>query len=308
MALDKQFLEYPMRKHGMDHDLYDWSNLFERKPIDWGNGKKIALQILIPVEFFPLNQQGKPFKAPGSMVTAYPDFRHYTSRDYGNRVGIYRFLKLFSSLGITANFAVNSQVATRYPQLINDILEDGHEILAHGINMDILHYGGMDSTVEQMQIEQSVQTLETICKRKINGWISPAFSQSFETPELLGANGIKYCGDWSNDDLPYWMKTKNGDLLSLSISQELSDRQIITNNHHTEESFVQQVQDQFEVLSAEVNKYGGRMLSLILHPYIMGLPYRICYLKQMLSWLLQQENTKSFTANEIYTTYINHNQ
>lgn len=305
MALDKYFLEYPMRRHGMDHDLYAWSNLFERKPIDWGNGVKMALQIVVPVEFFPLNQQGKPFKAPGGMVTAYPDFRHYTSRDYGNRVGIYRFLKLFSILGITANFAVNSQVAERYPQLVQDILHDGHEIIAHGINMDTLHYGGMHSETEQLQIAQCLNSLETICKQKITGWISPAFSQSFETLDLLVKNGIQYCGDWSNDDMPYWMQTKKGDILNLSVSQELSDRQIITNYHHTEESFVQQVKDQFEILQSETHQYGGRILSLILHPYIMGLPYRVSYLKQILGWLIQQQAVKSFRAKEIYQIYSN---
>ncbi len=302
MPLEQEFLEYPLRRHGMDHDRYAWSNLFERKPIEWSSNKKMALLTVVPVEFFPLNPVGKPFKAPGSMVTAYPDFRHYSTRDYGNRVGIYRFLKLFQQLGIKGTFAVNSDVAKRYPLLIQDILEDGHEIMAHGINMDTLHYGGLDEVIEAAQINNCLETLNSICKKKIKGWLSPAYSQSFNTPDLLTAAGIEYCGDWANDDLPYLMKTKNGSLISLPVSQEISDRQIITNYHHTEESYVQQIKDQYEVLNEETSKYGGRVISLTLHPYITGLPYRINYLKELLSWIINHSNTFTASAEEIITT------
>jgi len=301
MPLEQEFLEYPLRRYGMDHDRYNWSNLFERKPIEWSSNKKMALLTVIPVEFFPLNPVGKPFKAPGSMVTAYPDFRHYTTRDYGNRVGIYRFLKLFQEVGIKGTFAVNSDVAKRYPLLIQDILEDGHEIMAHGINMDTLHYGGLDETIEVAQINDCLKTLNSICKKKIKGWLSPAYSQSFNTPDLLAAAGIEYCGDWANDDLPYVMNTKNGSLINLPVSQEISDRQIITNNHHTEESYVQQIKDQYEVLNAETTLYGGRVISLTLHPYIMGLPYRINYLKEIMSWIMNQPNTFTASAEDIIT-------
>ncbi len=65
----------------------------------------------MPLEFFPLNPSGVPFKHPGAMATPYPDLRHYTVRDYGNRVGVYRILE---SLGdIQAGFAVNAAVAER---------------------------------------------------------------------------------------------------------------------------------------------------------------------------------------------------
>jgi allantoinase len=122
----------------------------------WPHQAKVALMITIPVEFFPLNPVGKPFKAPGSMVTAYPDFRHYTTRDYGNRVGIFRLLKVLDEFNLKANFAVNSEVASRYPALIEEILKNGHEIIAHGVDMDELHYGGMDSAHEAYLVEKSL--------------------------------------------------------------------------------------------------------------------------------------------------------
>ena len=90
MALDKNYLEYPHRSHGMDHNRYDWQMLAQQKPVVWPNNKKLALWINVPLQFFPLDQKGDPFKVPGGMTMPYPDLRHYSLRDYGNRVGIYR--------------------------------------------------------------------------------------------------------------------------------------------------------------------------------------------------------------------------
>ena len=93
MALDPQYLEYRNRRYGMDHDLYEWSMLSRRAPITWPNGARVALWVNVAVQFFPLNQRGKPFRPPGGMSTPYPDLRHYTLRDYGNRVGLIRCLE-----------------------------------------------------------------------------------------------------------------------------------------------------------------------------------------------------------------------
>lgn len=299
MPLSEEFLQYPMRRHGMDHDRYSWSNLFERPPIVWPNNAKIALLITVPIEFFPLNQQGKPFKAPGGMLTAYPDFRHYSSRDYGNRVAVFRFFNLFEQLGIKANFAVNSAVAERYPVLIEEINRRGHEIVAHGVDMDTLHYGGMDEATERAQVEESVTKLRQISGQSVLGWMSPAVSESFQTPDLLTEYGIKYVCDWANDDLPYPIQTRNGTLIAMPVSQEINDRQIIVNYHHDEASFVQQIKDQFDWLYAEAQQYGGRILSLTVHPYIMGLPYRIHALREALSYIMQHQDAVAMTGQEI---------
>ncbi len=288
-----------MRRAGMDHDRYGTGNLFERVPVRWRNGSDVALLITIPLEYFPLNQTGKPFKAPGGMMTHYPDFRHYSSRDYGNRVGIFRLLRLLESLNLKATFPVNAALAERYPALLDELNRCGHEIMAHGMDMDTLHYGGMDEATEVGQIETSLRIVRQVSGQPVRGWLSPAFSESFRTPDLLMRFGIEYVGDWGNDDLPYQMQTENGLLVVMPVAQELSDRQIIINYHHTEDAFAQQIMDQFVTLHRESQTYGGRVLSLTLHPYISGLPYRIQPLQTALQTLVSQSGMWSATASDI---------
>ncbi|MDG1707161.1 MAG: hypothetical protein P8H03_00275, partial [Emcibacteraceae bacterium] len=144
MPLDKPYLEYPHRSHGMDHDRYDWSMLTDRKAVNWPNGKKLALWVNVSLQFFPLDQKGVPIKPPGGMTMPYPDLRHYSLRDYGNRVGIYRLLKAFDKYGVNATYAVNAELAKRVPYLMAALKERGVELLGHGWNMDTIHHNDMD--------------------------------------------------------------------------------------------------------------------------------------------------------------------
>ena len=135
MSLGDDYLKYAKRRYGMDHDRYRWSILQKRKPVTWPGGARVALWVVPALEFFPLDQPAQPFKAPGGMVTPYPDLRHYTLRDYGNRVGVFRVFDVLDRLGIKASVAVNSKVAERYPFLIHEIGRREWEIVAHGVDM-----------------------------------------------------------------------------------------------------------------------------------------------------------------------------
>ena len=123
MSLDPAYLEYPKRRHGYDHDLY-------RMVLDpraqtrhsWPGGKSVAVWACVSLEWFPITPTDNPFRAPGHMQTAYPDYRHYTARDYGNRVGVYRLLDAFAKAGMKASFATNGAIAERYPELVAEIV------------------------------------------------------------------------------------------------------------------------------------------------------------------------------------------
>jgi len=215
MSLDKKFLDYPQRSYGMDHDRYDWSILSERPKVTWPNGRKLAVWVNVCLQFFPINQQGKPFKVPGGMTMPYPDLRHYSLRDYGNRVGIHRFLDAFDKFGIKPTFAVNTRLAQRNPYLLSLIKERGDEIACHGWHMDALHYGGQDIVEERELIKRAINGLRDLSGQDVTGWLSPARSESENTPDLLAEQGIRYFSDWVNDDMPYTFKTKHGDLTAM---------------------------------------------------------------------------------------------
>lgn len=288
MTLDPSYLEYPKRRHGMDHDYYDWSNLFERAPVRWPDGKSVAVWVVINLEWFPITTEGKPFLAPGHMQTPYPDYRHYTAREYGTRVGFYRLLDALENAGVVASVAVNSRIAERYPSIIADVVSAGHEIIAHSTDMNGTITTGLDEAKERELILESLGTLEKVSGARPRGWHSIARSQSFATPRLLAEAGLDYMCDWVNDELPYRFRTGGGDLVNLPLSHELSDRTILVNQQQSIDSYAEQIADAFDLLEAESRTHGGRMLALNLTPYIAGLPYRIGGFERMLADLARR--------------------
>lgn len=282
MALDPAYLDYPHRRHGYDHDLYPWSNIFERPPVVWPGGKSVAIWCCVSLEWFPMTPADTPFRAPGHMQTPYPDYRHYTAREYGTRVGFYRLLDAFTKAGVTVSVATNAAIAERYPQIIADIVAAGHEIVAHSTDMNGTIATGIDEAAERALIQRSLDTLERVAGTRPRGWHSIARSQSSATPRLLAEAGVDYMCDWVNDDLPYrW----NNGLINLPLNHELSDRQILTVQQQSVDSYVEQMQDAYALLASEG---AGRLLPLHLTPYVIGLPYRIDAFERLLGWLAAQ--------------------
>lgn len=296
MTLDPSYLDYPKRRAGYDHDLYPWSAIQTRKPVVWADNKPVAIWLCVSLEWFPIEPSDTPFRAPGHMQTAYPDYRHYTAREYGTRVGFYRLLDAFDKAGIKASIATNSAIAERYPQIIADIVAAGHEIIAHSTDMNGTIATGIGVEEERALIAQSLDRLEQASGTRPTGWLSIARSQSWNTANLLKEAGVTYCCDWVNDELPY--RFTNG-LINLPLNHELSDRQIITVQQHSAGSFAQQMVDAADWLTRE----GGRILPLHITPYIMGLPYRIGAFEKLLATLAGRTDTWFATGGQIVNAW-----
>ena len=297
--LPADYLDYPLRRYGMDHERYDWSMLPERKPVAWPHQARVALWVVPALEWFPLNMAGQPFKPPGAMQTAYPDLRHYSLRDYGNRVGIFRIMKALEKHGIRPTVAVNAAVAVRYPSLINECTQRGWEIMANGLDMDHLHHGGLALDDEKKLIDTTLDILRKASGQAVRGWLSPAKSESAATLDLLGAAGLDYVSDWVNDDMPYAMRTASGPIHAMPHPIDIDDHTILVQNHHTEDDFRDQLCDQFDLLYKESATAGGRIMAISLHPWVIGQPYRIRALEEALAHIMRHPGVWAATGGEI---------
>lgn len=308
-GVNSDYLQYDKRRYGYDHDWYDWSMLGQRKPIVWPDAKPLALWLNVSLQHFVLNQQGKPFKVPFGMTMPYPDLRHFSLRDYGNRVGIYRFLKLFEASGLPVTYAVNAALADHAPQLLKRISQSAAEIVAHGWDMDHLHSPELSEADEQALIERCVTTLTAVTNRPVKGWLSPARNQSWQTMALLPQCGIEYCLDWVNDDMPYPVNVRGGPLTMLPLNSEIEDSFVMGSNLHSEDEWVEQVTDAIDYLIAEAKQSGaGRMLGISLHPWMSGQPHRIGCVQRVLQHLQAcQSDIWLATPNQIVTQFRNSN-
>jgi len=303
MSLTDDYLNYAERRHGMDHTLYPWSDLFERPQVTWPNGARVALWVMPILQWFPLDMSAKPFRAPGGLTMPFPDFRHYTNRDYGNRVGIFRILNVLDELGIPASVALNAAVAERYPALLEALTQRKLEIVAHGQDMGQVHHSGLSREEEERLIVGALDTLRSASGQAVTGWLSPGRAQSANTPSLLAAHGVTYSCDFANDDLPFAMDTGSGKHYAMPLAYETDDRVVMQDFHHTELDWLTQVKDRFDVLYRESAQYGGRVMSVPLHAWVSGVPYRIGVVREALKYMLNHDGVWAARGDEILAAF-----
>lgn len=298
MPLPDAYLTYSRRAYGADQDRYEWCPRGSRAAIAWPGGAAFAALIVIPLEFHRLDPATLPFRAPGAMVTPYPDLRHYTTRDYGNRIGAFRLLSQLKAAGLKATFAVNAALLSRARPLIEAIVSGGHEIAAHGLAADRIHWSGVEESTEADWI---AQTLEAFHKAGIapRTWMSPARQQSFRTLDLIARAGLEVCLDWESDSVPLRMRTEHGEVVAVPLANELDDRLLLIDRRQSEEEWVAQILEAAQLLRIEAPRFGGQMLSFSMTPYVSGQPFRIHAVRRILEALARDSAAWVSTASQI---------
>ena len=131
----------------------------------------------------------------------------------------------------------------------------------------------------------------------------PGNSESHAALDLLALGRIPYVCDWINKAMHYPLKTGQGSFYTMPHSHEIDDRLILLQYHHSERDFTEQVKDQFDTLYKEADKYGGRILSITLHPWVIGQPYRIKPLEEALSYIMGHKDVWCATGSEILAAF-----
>lgn len=298
------YFDYPHRRPGLDHDRFDRRYLRDLPNRAWPDGSRLKIWVTVHLEHFPMDMPAKPFVPPGGMDRPYPSVWDFSTRDYGNRVGIYRLFKVLDRHGIRATAAMNSAVAERYPHLLSEILRREWEIAASGTDMGALFHSQRDPAEEAAQIARSFAILRGLSGQAVTGWHSPAHAQSAQTPDVVAANGGLWIADWINDDMPYAFRTKAGELTQLPLSWDLSDHKILHSQNMAVSDYAWQIEAAFDALHAESRDRGARVLSLSLSPWIIAQPSRIRTLDRLLTRFMAAEGVGATTGEDLRRDWL----
>lgn len=262
------------------HGRYDYSAITDREPFEWPEGKRLAVYIGLNFEHFHF---GKGYGAALATGRQEPDVLNYSWRDYGNRVGAWRMLELFESLGFPVGLIVNAAMADYCPELIAAYRQKlSSEIIAHG-RTNSESQNEFDEAGEAELIAESRDRLIEAFGERPTGWLGPWIAQSYRTPDLLAEAGFTYHMDWAHDDQPTWMATRgNGEILSVPYPQEINDIPSIVAHHIDYREFEARIVDQFDEMM-EQSRRQSLVMGIALHPYIMGQPFRLRALRRALT-------------------------
>ena len=256
---------------------------------------RVAVMVVMNVEHFSFGKLGTAIQPH---LTSPPEIANYGWRDYGNRVGIWRLFDLFDELQIPVTGAVNGDICTFYPEIIQGMQQRHWEFMAHGINNSTGH-SGMTVEAEREVIQKTLDLLTQATGEKPKGWLTPGFSVTESTFDLLYNAGIVYTTDWVNDDQPYWYPVAQGKMLAIPYTLEANDITLCLTARLTGAEFAQAIIDQFDQLWLD-GATQPRVMTIGLHPFIVGQPLRLKYLRQCLLHIKKRSHTWLTTGSEIY--------
>ena len=264
------------------HDRYPYSNITQRPDYSWPAGKRLAVYVAVNIEQFRYGEGKGAAIAPPDQANSHSIF---SWRDYGNRVGIWRLFELFDQLNIPIEAQMNTAIYNHCPDIAEKLRARGDEILGHGItNSDA--QGHLDETAEAEFIHQVTETIERHEGKRPVGWMSPWLSNSEVTADLLQEAGYRYFMDWTSDDQPIWMKTRNGRILSIPYPIECNDTRGIVWYQYTSSEFADMLVDNFDEM-LEQSERQPLVCPISLHPFVIGRPYRIRQLRRVFQHILQ---------------------
>ena len=83
----------------------------------------------------------------------------------------------------------------------------------------------------------------------------------------------------------------------------MSDFTLLHTRRQTEDSWSQQIKTAITQLKGEYERYGTQMLGLTLTPYIIGQPFRIQALQDLLQHMASLDGVSICTAQHIHDAY-----
>jgi len=264
------------------------------------SGKPLIVHMVVNVEHWRFDHA-----MPRKIITAphgaesVPDIPNYSWAEYGMRSGMPRILDLFKSRGIPASTSINAGVIEAYPACADAMLKAGWEFVGHG-----MHQKSMQSEDnEGALIQSALDVLEKFTGKKTRGWLSPGLKETAATPDILKDLGLEYVFDWVVDDLPTWMTTEHGPLLSMPYNLEVNDSIVYAvEKHATGEMY-----DRFTNTVAAFEKefvQNPRVLAIGLHPHLIAVPHRIGYLEKMIDDLQARDDVIFMTGSQIMDWYV----
>jgi peptidoglycan/xylan/chitin deacetylase (PgdA/CDA1 family) len=264
------------------HGRYAHSAIPHRPTYELPGGKRLALLVVNNIEHFAYRAGiGSDVTGPAPVQNQ----RAYAWRDYGNRVGLWNLLDLLDELEIPAAHNINSAALEACPEIGPALRARGDEFVGHG-RSNSERQDVMWEEDERRLIEESRDILAQHAGKPPRGWLGPYIAQSAVTLDLLKEAGFTYVMDWPADDQPFWMRTRSGPILSVPYSVELNDSPALVMRHHTGREFAEMIEDQFEEMLAQSAKR-PLVMSVVLHPFILGQPHRLRPLRRALSRILE---------------------
>jgi allantoinase len=280
----------------LPHERLAYSPISQRPKLVLPGGARMVLWVIVNVEEWDIHQtMPRTVLPPPAGGSPSPDIPNWAWHEYGNRVGFWRMLEVFDQFKVPGVLAVNGSCFDSYPQVVQAAKDRNWEFLGHGF---------IQKNMQKVENEAEAIRLTFEAIRKFNGkpprgWLGPGLTETWETPDLLQEAGFDYVCDWVLDDQPVELKTRSGKTIAnIPYTQECNDVAMILVQHHSAREYYDRAMDQFDQLY-EDSRESARVMALVIHPYIMGVPHRLKWFRKVFERISARKDVLFWTGEQI---------
>ncbi|MFN2614614.1 MAG: polysaccharide deacetylase [Actinomycetota bacterium] len=229
------------------------------------------------------------------------------SRGEFGAVAVPRILDMLRAYGAHATFFVPGHTALAYPDLIERIRDEGHELGHHGWMHE--NPAQLDEDAERYAFERGIECLEKVSGLRPYGWRSPAWDMSPRSIDLLLDYEFRYDSSlMGNDFTPYFVR--RGDrwsndgpyefgeptpIVELPVYWGLDDFPAFEfvagrNGGLASPSGVREIwQGDFDFA---YERCEGGVFTLTMHPQTIGRGHRFAMLESLVSYIAQKPGVR----------------
>jgi peptidoglycan/xylan/chitin deacetylase (PgdA/CDA1 family) len=271
----------------------------------------------VAVSFVVNYEEGAEYSYPmgdarNDVLTETPDYTLPDRRDlgaesmfeYGSRAGIHRLMRLFREYDVKTTFFAPAVALEKNPEIGRQLIEDGHEPCSHGWRWE--NAWSLSREEERERIRATVESFEKICGRRCVGAYH-RYAPSLNTRELLVEEGFIYDSDSYADDLPYFTTVNGQSHLVVPYTLVYNDaRFVLSQGFGDVGAFVDLVDRALDDLRREAAAGYPKMISIGLHPRLIGVPGRVSAIREMIEHMLERGDCWITTREAIANWWLDH--
>jgi allantoinase len=259
--------------------------------VRWPDNARVAINLVLNYE------EGSEYSHPAGdkqndglteipyvMEATYRDLAAESVYEYGSRAGVWRVQRLIDGYKLPLTCFAAATALERNREVAAWLQEAGHEPCSHGWRWEEVWRLSREDEYQHML--WAIASFQATVGQRPRGWYC-RYGPSVHTRELLvEEGGFVYDADAYNDDLPYFTTVKGTRHLVVPYSLTYNDaRFVLAQGYSSPTDFADSLKRAFDTYWEEGTER-PRMMSIGLHPRLIGQAARISGLKDFLDYAL----------------------